>query len=731
MVQRDYFGMISDEEKAQYKFDFCENCPFYECELVEEYKQFRESHIQINKSQVPTVKSVTADSFNHTGNSGVVIQATAVSVKRSEQDNGTCLGNVICPANMDADILSYDQSKLKDGCTMSGRHVCQVECGRKTVTEGIGDHYKIEMTEELKKDCLSWGKIIKEGTQDRWEPLQPVFISAQTGQGKNYFIENTLIPYVRELNYKEKTSYKILILSNRLALKRQIKNRIDENGNNDLDDEGKIYPYEEVADVMTYQSLLRHKSFLEEKPDKYVFVICDEAHFFTSDAMFNPHTQKILEAIVRLFQKAVRVYMSATPYECLEHIIECEDNERECLNSKKYGWDQSKYKDGTLVFYHFKRDYSYLDIKTYSSISELYEEIVESVGKREKWLIFIDDKAKCAKVKKELEEIEKKKDEEDAKTDRDKKEKKEVEKVYVVDANSKKEPIYQEIVKNERLNKDTYVLISTSVLDNGVNLTGIKNIVVSDMDKSKCMQMVGRARVSDINDRKTLYMKRFCADEADKRIKNLRKQQDAYHSYELAYDKNGNACSPGVYQFFNKYYSGEEGDWKDAKHWFGISFEETKWYLNEIAKILVEKLIPQYRHIFKEMEEEKNDCKSLEGQKYLENQLSWFGKRYCEDDDITYADKEKAKKEFVAFLESYVESGEQIVNTEKNPPFRKEFTRLYDAVFDRMERDKKRIYGIDLANKGLKKNNIKYKIVSHSSYWVVEKCDWKMEDSDK
>lgn len=38
MVQRNYFGMISDEEKAQYKFDFCENCPFYERELVEEYE---------------------------------------------------------------------------------------------------------------------------------------------------------------------------------------------------------------------------------------------------------------------------------------------------------------------------------------------------------------------------------------------------------------------------------------------------------------------------------------------------------------------------------------------------------------------------------------------------------------------------------------------------------------------------------------------------------------------
>lgn len=206
------------------------------------------------------------------------------------------------------------------------------EYGRKMVTEGIGDHYKIEITEELKKDCLSWGKVIKEDTEDRWEPLQPVFISAQTGQGKNYFIENTLIPYVRELNYKEKTSYKILILSNRLALKQQIKYRID--GNTDLDDEGKIYSYKEVADVMTYQSLMQKVEHLKRVHSKYVYVICDEAHFFTSDALFNPHTKKILETIVRLFQSAVRVYMSATPYECLEYIIKCEDEERERLNIK-------------------------------------------------------------------------------------------------------------------------------------------------------------------------------------------------------------------------------------------------------------------------------------------------------------------------------------------------------------------------------------------------------------
>ena len=49
----------------------------------------------------------------------------------------------------------------------------------------------------------------------------------------------------------------------------------------------------------------------------------------------------------------------------------------------------------------------------------------------------------------------------------------------------------------------------------------------------------------------------------------------------------------------------------------------------------------------------------------MEYQLSWLGKKYCEDDDITYADKEKAQKEFIEFLEPYAESGEQIVGKGK------------------------------------------------------------------
>ena len=44
MVERDYFQMLSDEEAERYKFSFCKNCPFYECELIKEYELFSEKH---------------------------------------------------------------------------------------------------------------------------------------------------------------------------------------------------------------------------------------------------------------------------------------------------------------------------------------------------------------------------------------------------------------------------------------------------------------------------------------------------------------------------------------------------------------------------------------------------------------------------------------------------------------------------------------------------------------
>lgn len=382
MVGRDSFRILSNEERSRYEFEFCQGCALYsECELVGEYARFRDSHPQIHKSQIPQTP-------------GSVLKAEATAIHIGDRKI-VPLPSSVGPAvngSSGMDMLSYDQLESEEGCIMRRLYVNTIACGSQRMTEGIGDHYKIETQVD---------SSIATSTQDRWEPLQPVFISAQTGRGKNFFIENELIPYVRELNYRKNTKQRVLILSNRLALRQQIKNRLK--GIEDSDDgEGKIYPYKDCADVMTYQSLLHCEQELKKRQSKahsrYIYVICDEAHFFTSDAMFNPHTSKILEAIVRLFQDAVRVYMSATPYECLEYIIKYEREYRSRLNFNR---PQEKDKSIPMAFYHFKRDYSYLDVKAYSSIGELYGRMLESVNqKREKWLVFIDDIEKCKAVKK-------------------------------------------------------------------------------------------------------------------------------------------------------------------------------------------------------------------------------------------------------------------------------------------------------------------------------------------
>lgn len=209
MVKVDNFGTLSDEERAQYKFDFCRGCALYgECELVEEYARYRDNHPKIHNSQIPQGSGKIP-----------VVYATAIRIERREISLPRPGAKSTAVEGSEIDELSYDQEKLEDGCIMSERYVYPIACGGQTVSDGIGDHYKIE---------TQWDSSIKTGTSDRWEPLQPVFISAQTGQGKNYFVEHELIPYVRELNYKSNTNQRVLILSNRLALRQQIRNRLKE-----------------------------------------------------------------------------------------------------------------------------------------------------------------------------------------------------------------------------------------------------------------------------------------------------------------------------------------------------------------------------------------------------------------------------------------------------------------------------------------------------------------------
>ena len=650
MIIVNEFRYLANKDKQQYKFNFCECCRFYECELVAEYTLFAKNN--------PGIK-----------------------------------------------LPSYDPSDLADGCSM--KKFDQIECGRKRVADGIGDAFKINT------DC----NFDIEINTDKWEPIQPVFISAQTGQGKNYFVEKTLLPYVRELNHKKCTGQKVLIISNRIALRLQIENRI-KNNNQDVEEDA-IYSYDDFADVISYQSILNRVNDLMKKQEiknsKYIFVICDEAHFFTSDAIFNPYTDRILEKIVSIFKDAIRIYMSATPYECIDYISEME-----------YG-KVGKYRRG--VFYHFKRDYSYLDVRYYSSHQELTDIIVNSGDER--WLVFIDNTNKCERLKKILETAGEKNSE---KTQEDVPSLKG--QVFTVSAKSKYNPKFQKMILNESFDKATKVLIATSVIDNGVSFRGINNIIVSDISKVKCLQMVGRARVDDCDDKITLYIKRFNEKEMENMIVDLMDKQDAYYRHDRAYGKENEDCKHyHEIGFLNKYYNNKEADWKTAKHLFARNEDDPKLVEpNTIARSLIkEKFDFKYKAILEEMKRTDEEMK-VSGQKYLEYQLAWFGKKYDEENDVTLMGIGNAGEDFMNFIESYAQEKRHINKGEKES-FKIEFTRLYNLTFCHKDPNN-RIYDKDKINKLLKKQDINYKVVAErykgplrETYWVLVNFDWSSDKS--
>ena len=450
-------------------------------------------------------------------------------------------------------------------------------------------------------------------------------------------------------------------------------------------EEDEIYSYGEFADVISYQSILNRVDDLtkkqERKTSKYIFVICDEAHFFTSDAMFNPNTDKILSKIVHIFKDAIRIYMSATPYECIDYIKEYESK------------DSDNRQPG--VFYHFQRDYSYLDIRYYSSNKELTDVIINSGD--ESWLIFIDNKDECKRFKGRLESGNERRNEEEKTNAPSLKGK-----VFTVNAESKNNDKYQKMIFNESLDSETRVLIATSVIDNGINFRGINNIVISDTSKVKCLQMVGRGRIDNRDDKITIYIKRFNEKYMENRISDLMKLQDAYHKYDLAYDRNYEDKKYNYEaEFLNKYYNNKIEDWKIAKRLFARDKERpTRVYPNLIARSLLEKFVPKYGAILEEMKKTDEGLK-VSGQKYLEYQLSWFGKKYNRANDITLVDKNAARDEFITFLETTTVNEVKLFGTVKEE-FRENFTKLHDKVFPRRDPNLKRIYGNDTMYNGPK-----------------------------
>lgn len=466
----------------------------------------------------------------------------------------------------------------------------------------------------------------------QWNKKKPVFISAQTGSGKTKFVIDCLIDSVKKKNRKRsekgEPTKKILIISNRLALIRQIKSEVsdaviditfDTRHKTDLEYNLKPGGVDKKTDfgithVHSYQGI----SDAIFKENQYQYIICDECHFFTSDASFNENTYAALETIIRNGQDAIRIYMSATPEVAFEAIIRTEYSYRfphvmEILS--KIGKIKDKKKTLEFFYYDIKRDYHLINIhREYQSVQNMYD-LVES--EKQKWVIFVSSIDKGKKIRNHLNGYD-----EDDKNGKDK-----IDGAVLVTSENKDDGVSGEVF-NKIIEKEEFpckYLISTSVLDNGVNIKrkGIKGIIIDEIyDRVEVLQMIGRIRMREESQELDVFL-------IMPPLKKLYDQTFKHLLATLSYDLMESDMKHDFVSMTKYANSRVGGNFDGLFHWNS----ETKSHEYNICSVydLLDRLIFLKRHYDSEIGKEGNlsdELRALRGElyeKYMErnNGATW------------------------------------------------------------------------------------------------------------
>ena len=279
---------------------------------------------------------------------------------------------------------------------------------------------------------------------EEWSKNETIIITAGTGAGKSYFIKNDLYKYAKENNQK------ILFLIHRLNCVKQFQEELDRDNKND------------IIDIKTYQSIeWRELKGYDNDLSKYDYIVCDEFHYFISDAdsKFNITTDLSLNKILE--QKATKIFMSASA----EYVTAYLKNKRK-IQVREYKVDIDFDFIETLEFFY-----------TDEQLEKLMKEYIEQ-GK--KAIFFINNLDKATELYKKY-------------------------KKRCLFNCSKDTKEYKKYVDEDKINDmlsncrfQETILITTTCLDAGVNIIDdeLKNIVIYGIrDISVIKQCLGRKRL--------------------------------------------------------------------------------------------------------------------------------------------------------------------------------------------------------------------------------------------
>ncbi|WP_206207757.1 DEAD/DEAH box helicase family protein [Virgibacillus profundi] len=287
-----------------------------------------------------------------------------------------------------------------------------------------------------------------------WENGDVITIKAGTGKGKSYFIKNNLY------NIAKNENKKILMLIHRKNCVYQFEEEIHKDKKYD------------VIDIKTYQHLehlySRKKVF---NFGKYDYIVCDEFHYFISDASFNKKTDISFNQLMKQ-KKQIKILMSATGDSVTDYI-----NEHQITQT---------------IDYEIPLDFSFVKTLTFYNKDETLNHFMqESIQRKERTIFFI----KSAKKAYELYSKNQKNSLFNCS---------EANKNYYKFVDEEK---INNLLKNESF--DETALITTMAMDTGVNIVDkkLKHIVCDIEDIGVLIQCIGRKRITDKNDKINLYVK--------------------------------------------------------------------------------------------------------------------------------------------------------------------------------------------------------------------------------
>lgn len=351
-------------------------------------------------------------------------------------------------------------------------------------------------------------EVLPVETFAHWVNGKKILIEAPTGTGKNYFTLNVFAPFCR------RKGKRIAILCNRKLLREQYSFDLAE----------QYSRYTEMKDsiiLLTYQQLSeRLKSGLEiDSILKNVdVVVCDEAHYFYSDADFNSlGTYVLLQALVKAAFYKTMIFMTATLKEVLPLLERTLIQFQTQMELENPFADFSDYKYIYEIFsFNYLADFS--RFKCYFSLD--MESLAAEIAKSEKKsVIFIDDTCKASQFRGHL----------------IKNHKIPADEIYLLSSESLEEKANQLFVHEISVGNKlpTRILLTTSVLDNGVSIKDpeVGNIVIATESRVSFLQMVGRIR-SECTEQCRLFIYPRKRDYYEKRVLQYTQKVEAFEKIE-------------------------------------------------------------------------------------------------------------------------------------------------------------------------------------------------------